>query len=355
MKKVITAIGNNILNENLRKINKYEIIGKDIQYKEGILEFLQLKNDVDVLILSELLEGQIDFKALISKILKINNKIDIIVFIENEDKEIKNFLYEKGIFKIYKNNEVNIKELENIIENRIFENTEVLNEEIKRLKRIIEEQNIKSNKNLGKITVLTGYYGCGKSILTCLLCKEFGKRKNKTLIIDFDTHNKSIPVLYNTFYKKIDYVNIKNNIIKYSNYEYLLYIEKEFLEDEKIFILINELREEYDQILIDTSGDIKNRVNKKIIEMSDNIVFIVVPTISEIKKAINFYEVLKMDLKVMSSKINLIINKDNSYSVDNLIVQKMFNIKKQIGTIMYSDNIENIIYGKIKKKIKIEI
>ena len=75
MKKVITAIGNNILNENLKKINKYEIIGKDIQYKEGILEFLQLKNDVDVLILSELLEGQIDFKALISKILKIIGEV----------------------------------------------------------------------------------------------------------------------------------------------------------------------------------------------------------------------------------------------------------------------------------------
>ena len=164
MKKIITAIGNNILNDNLKKTNRYEIIGKDIQYKEGILEVLQYEKNIDVLIISEILDGQIEFKRLISNILKLNDKIDIIVFVEEENKETKNFLYGKGIFKIYKNNEINMKDLENVLKNKISENTDVLNEEIKRLKQIIAEQNIEfeENINLGKITAITGNFGFRK-------------------------------------------------------------------------------------------------------------------------------------------------------------------------------------------------
>ena len=40
MKKIITAINNPKLNEQLKKENKFEIIGKDIQYKEAIIEIL---------------------------------------------------------------------------------------------------------------------------------------------------------------------------------------------------------------------------------------------------------------------------------------------------------------------------
>ena len=161
-----------------------------------------------------------------------------------------------------------------------------------------------------------------------MLCKKLSKTKKKTLIIDFDTYNKSIPILYNTFYKNIDYENIKNNIIKYSNYESLLYIEEQFLENEGTFLLINELKKEYDQILIDTTGNFKDKYYKRILEISDNIMFIVVPTLCDLKKAINFYEVLKMDYKVPLAKIKLIINKENSYSIDNLIIQKIFGVKK---------------------------
>ena len=41
MKKIITAINNPTLNEKLKKEEYIEIIGKDIQYKEAILEILE--------------------------------------------------------------------------------------------------------------------------------------------------------------------------------------------------------------------------------------------------------------------------------------------------------------------------
>lgn len=168
----------------------------------------------------------------------------------------------------------------------------------------------------------------GKSMLSCILCKEFSKIKKKTLLIDFDVDNKSIPVLYNVFSKSIDYQNIKNNIIKISNYENLLFIEDNFLENFEIFDFIKDLRKEYEEILIDTSGNFKSKFYGRILEIADDVVFIVVPTLCDLKKAMSLYEIIREDFKVPIQKIRIVINKENSYSVDELIIQKMFGIKK---------------------------
>ena len=41
MKKIITAIGNEVLNKKLKNKNDFEVIVEDIQYKEGIIEYLK--------------------------------------------------------------------------------------------------------------------------------------------------------------------------------------------------------------------------------------------------------------------------------------------------------------------------
>lgn len=355
MKKVITAIGNNMLNESLRDLGKYEVIGNDIPYKEGVLEILSEIKNVDTLIISEILYGEKDFKETIKDVLKINKDLDIIVFLEKENKDLINFLFEKGIYKIFQNNQINISDLEKVLENENSKSKEELNEEIKRLKQIIEIQKLKGKDLEAKVTAITGSYGSGKSILTCILCKEFKKLQKRTLIIDFDTYNKSISVLYNRFIKETNYVEIKENIISVSKYEDLLLIEDEFLEDDEIFEIINELKKEYDQILIDTSGNSKSKYYGRILEISDDIIFVVVPTICDLKKALSLYEVIREDFLVPVQKIKLVINKENNYSVDNLIIQKMFGVNKINGQMKYSEEIENNINGKIKKKLKMKM
>ena len=54
MKKIITAIGNSMLNDKLKEMNKFEIVSRDIQYKEGILEILNERKDIDILIISDI-------------------------------------------------------------------------------------------------------------------------------------------------------------------------------------------------------------------------------------------------------------------------------------------------------------
>ena len=86
MKKIITAINNPIINEKLKK-EKIEVIGKDIQYKEGILEILENNKEINFILIDEKLPGEIKNDELINKIKKINKNIEIILFIKKENKK----------------------------------------------------------------------------------------------------------------------------------------------------------------------------------------------------------------------------------------------------------------------------
>lgn len=49
--RIITAIENKKINEKLKNINNMKILNTDIQYKEGILEYLEKNNDIDLILL----------------------------------------------------------------------------------------------------------------------------------------------------------------------------------------------------------------------------------------------------------------------------------------------------------------
>ena len=81
MKKILTAIGNEKINNELNKIENFKVISNDIQYKEGIIEILENMQDIDFIILNSLLPGEINLFELIKKINLLNEKIKIILFI----------------------------------------------------------------------------------------------------------------------------------------------------------------------------------------------------------------------------------------------------------------------------------
>lgn len=103
MKKIITAINNPNLNEKLKQENNLEIICKDIQYKEAILEILLENKNVDILIINNDLPGEIQTEKLLNEIKVINNKIKIIFILEKENKKIEII---SGL-KNYFNNQIN--------------------------------------------------------------------------------------------------------------------------------------------------------------------------------------------------------------------------------------------------------
>lgn len=251
MNKIITAIGNPILNQKLKLEKNIKVIGNDIQYQEGIFEILEKEYNINFLILSEIISGELPIEKLIEKIKLINKDIKLIVILEDKKEELENILISKGVFKILYNNQIEINDLIkfiNNVENNYNENEE-LKKEINNLKKLIIENNkinneklktnnleknnfdkkefiqnkkIKNNKNnfniikknrlLKRLNIfynkkikkekvennkkeiisVSGPSGVGKSIIAINLAKTIMYEKNKVLIIDFDILNKSL-------------------------------------------------------------------------------------------------------------------------------------------------------------------
>lgn len=146
MKKIITALLNETVNKKLSTYKKIQVIMKDIQYQEGIFEALEINPKIEFIILSELLPGEFKIKELIEKIKQIKKEIKIIIILEKQNEELENFLLAKGNIKIFYNNEIEIKEIVNII---CYEDkNKELELEIQRLKKIIKDkkENIECEK-----------------------------------------------------------------------------------------------------------------------------------------------------------------------------------------------------------------
>ena len=107
MKTVITAIANPIINNELKKEKNIEVIGNDIQYKDGVIEILEKNIEVNYIILSDILIGEELLINLIRKINEINKNIKIIIILTNENKkeyvernletDVTNMIHEIGV------------------------------------------------------------------------------------------------------------------------------------------------------------------------------------------------------------------------------------------------------------------
>ena len=86
MIKIITALGNPIINKKLSKNKKLEIIEKDIQYKDAIIEIINKYKKINFIIISENLPGEISKEEIKRKIKKINKDIKIIFIDEEKEK-----------------------------------------------------------------------------------------------------------------------------------------------------------------------------------------------------------------------------------------------------------------------------
>lgn len=393
--KIITALENPKTNEKLKEETNFEIIGNDIQYQEAVLEILEENSEINLIIISELLPGQIGFKKLIEKIKLINKKIEIVAILKNENEETRNYLISKGVFNIFYNNKITNNELINkinTINSDIKENE--INEEIKNLKKIILEKNnekfLKENKfnkiffkiknkiNLknknninkidkNKIISIVGTNGIGKSIFSSILAKTI--KNKKVLLIDFDIFNQSINSILNvkriserkSIINKNTNTNINNLIIKINKNINLLcatdilFDGKNRIEKNKIKNILKELILKYDLIIIDTTSECFFDYTKEILENSDLIIFLAEANLIELKKSKNLLDIYINKWKINKQKINIIFNKVNINSIDYKILKVLFSDFNILGKIKLNNCFNFIINNNLKiidKKLK---
>lgn len=378
MKKIITAIGNEILNKKLKKENDFEVIIEDIQYKEGIIEYLEKENNIDFLIISELLPGNIELKELIEKIKNINSNIEIILFLENKNTELENYLYAKGIYNIFYNNQVEIEEIIKIINNKNIE----INNELKEIKQMLleKQKNKINNKKIilnklinvfnkkqkydlkeEKIISVTGTNGVGKSIFTINLANSLSNSKNKILIIDFDILNNSLHTILGIkkYSQKIRNKIKNNNLLKEIKIEELiikinskidlvsginlLFDSKYKISSEKVKNILSKLKEKYEIIIIDTSSECFFDYTKEIIKNSNLNIFILEANLLEIKKAKNLLNIYINNWEIPQESINILFNKYNENSIDISILKKIFSGFNILGKLSFNPQYNLII------------
>ena len=395
MKKIITAIGNPILNEYLKKEKDIIVIGNDIQYQEGIFELLEKDSNINLIIISELINGENTIEKLIEKIKIINKNIKIIIILENKNEELENKLIAKGIIKIFYHNNIEINKFINYIkENKENENEE-LKQEINDLKKLIldnkkinEENKVKKinnkilinisekfkNKYLNKkiinyekeIISISGPNGAGKSIIAVNLAKIMALKKEKILIIDFDILNNNIHTILGVKKHLIkNNYDIENSIIKINkNIDLLsateiLFGNKEKIDINKIENTINKLKEKYNKIIIDTSSECFFDFTKIIIKLSNKNIFVTDTNILEIKKSKELLNIYINNWKINKNKFNILFNKYNKESISINILKELFCEFNIIGFLKYNSKYNKLInknnrFNLLDKNIKKE-
>ena len=317
IKKVITATGNENLS-NVLKQNNINILCPDIQYKEGVLEYLEKNIKIDYIVLNEELDGIISIEELIKEIRKINENIKILIISSktyNEEKIIKiinhNLKEPKEKVEEKSNNIINNKKIN--YRNSIF------NQKTLPINNFFYFNNKNTQENKEIICIL-GPNGIGKSVFSILFAQSM--KNKKSVIIDFDILNKSLHTLLGVknYEEKIrksisknDLINntqsfekyiIKNNTkIDLLSGMNLILDSKYKLSYKKMKNIIEQLKEKYDVIIFDTSAESFLDYTREIINLSNQVIFISGANLLEVKKSEKLLEIYNKEWGIKKSKI----------------------------------------------------
>ena len=318
MNEIITAIAEENI---LKKIMKNKTINnKNILYKEAILEILKKNKNIDIIIISEKIPGDIDFIKLIKQIQKMIPKIEIMVILSNKKREEE--LIKLKIENIYYNNIISIykliKEIKEI-------NKFILPTEKNKKTKIIDiiKNKVKKNKKLqieNNVICIYGKDKIDRKIIELIIIKKLIKTNKKIIILNLKINNKKAKRKF----KKI----IKRKTINNKYYLKVNYKIKEKSINKKIKQIIN-----INKILNKKNNLIKIKILKEIIKKYKlNNYYIIINVNYNNKKII----INKINTK--NKYINLIILENN---IKNFLELNK-NINKNLNLIIINYNQNNL-------------
>jgi len=396
--KVITALSDNSIAKEISK-NINEVV-EDIPYQDGVLEIIK-KNFVDMIVLSEDLEGEYDKYIFIDKIRQIDSKIKIIMIVFNEDENYKKFLYSKGIFDIFTDKKSTVEELIVCIINEYSSNP--YKSDLKQKNTLKIKEVVKDDKNALKVNMIpkfqkqqviafTGSSGVGKTTLAIKTALLLAKYNNaKVLLIDLDIENASVSyhlgidrvpkdIEYvlppeknsslNYMIEAIDKKNFNANIFEkylvksklFSNLDILtgnksLYVSKNILNFEYYTKILENAKLLYDFIIIDSSSNVFLDAMQYSLINAGKIFFVTEGNYIALERAHRLLSDIFPAWGVSESKINILINKYNKKSLNKIVIKDMLKERCVSGYISFSDKYEeniNSINPSLSKEIENE-
>ena len=368
IKKELNQKNNNYLNNKLNNLNKNN--GEKNKINNNKINNIEKNNNKINYEKNKKIKQEI--KEKISKKYNYKNSDEFYNYNNFEKNNIQTKLEENNIFKnktikteneIITENNFNLKKDENIFNKKTLPFKKLFN-----FNKIIKQ-------NQKDVISVLGPNGIGKSVFSILFAKTMESKKS--IIIDFDVLNKSLHTImgvknYETkikrrirnhdliknkdiLQKSILHTNLKvdllpaMNIILDPNYK---------LSDKKMKNIIDELKKNYDLIIIDTSSDTFFDYTKEMINCSNKAIFISGANLLEVRKSERLLEIYNQDWNIEKGKINIVFNKCTKKSLDDTILREIFNKYNILGKIQLSDYYDLVInknmseQDKLKKEIE---
>lgn len=356
----------------IKKINKNTriIFTSNKSYNEDNL-FNILKNNIEKennknIKINKKIKPEI--KEKISKKYNYKNKLNN-NFLENNNSEKINNNYFNNKNIIQENNFE-----ENVEKNNFNNKGTVFNKKTLPLNKLFNfNQVIKQNRK--EVISILGPNGIGKSVFSILFAKTMEGKKS--IIIDFDVLNESLHTLMGikNYEEKIkrkiknnDLIQNKNNLQKnilHTNLKIDLLPALNIILDpnyklsyKKIKNVIEELKNNYDLIIIDTSSETFLDYTREIINLSNKSIFISGANLLEVRKSERLLEIYQKDWNIEKGKISIVFNKCTKKSLDDTILKEIFNNYDILGKIQLSDYYDLVINknmteeNKLKKEIE---
>ena len=344
--KIITALDNPKIIKKLKNEN-YELIGKDIQYREAIIEIVEKIKNIDLIIINEKIPGEINIRDLIKQIKKINKKIKIIILLKNIS-QIKNINNKNVIF--LSEEKFKVEKISILIN-----------------KKDVKNNNLSNKKNI-KIINIFGNKQVGKTTISILLANYLINKNKKVLLINLnEKNNKKIKKNYlkileeNFLNKKI----LKNLDIKINKNSKLIknlkinLIKNKIIDKKQIKNFLNNLilyyKNKYDYIIFDIEFVKYNNWNTEILKISTDNIGVIERNLIGIKGIKRFYDRSENNYLLKKSGLHIIENKYNILSIHSKIINDILDNFFKIYKIKKRKNYKFIIEKfKLNEKIKLD-
>ena len=287
---------------------------------------------------------------------EIKNNEWILNFKENELKN--NKIENKS--NIYKTKSLNVKDNEIINQQESnYKSNKIFSQKTLPFNNLFNFNQVIKNNRKEVISIL-GPNGIGKSVFSILFAKTMESKKS--IIIDFDILNNSLHTImgvknYDAKIKRkiksndlITNKNILNKSILHTNLKIDLLPAMNIILDPnyklsnmKMRNIIEELKNIYDLIIIDTSSDTFFDYTREMINCSNKAIFISGANILEVRKSERLLDIYNKDWNIENEKINIVFNKCTKKSLDDNLLREIFNKYNILGKIQLSDYYDLVV------------